>query len=152
MNTEPVKFVTYIPDTAKGIGTACMLINKGFIYLSQRLVSDGQGTYACPGGMVDDTDFSIEDAIRRELREETGLDIDEDRLIWLGYAKVETKKSDYTCWYIVGLKDDEIPQHMEPEKHSYWRRYRLYEALTLPLMASTREVIEYLQKVQQKTN
>lgn len=145
MTTIPeFAFVNYIPKEARGIGVACILIQPGKgIYLTERAKG---GEFGCPGGKVEDTDFSLEDSMRRELLEETGLNFEENRLHFLGYQKVTTEATDYTCWYIVTLKPGEIPINKEPTKHGEWRAYMLKESLKLPLFCGTKPTLEALIK------
>jgi ADP-ribose pyrophosphatase YjhB (NUDIX family) len=129
------------------LGVACVLIdfNTKHIYLSQRKGSYENGKYACPGGMVEEIDKSLTDAIRREVKEETDLDIDLDRFIPSIQSKHIGGKSDYTIWYKLKLKDGEIPKQMEPNKHGPWNLYNVTEATQLlPLMVSTKEVLKFL--------
>jgi 8-oxo-dGTP pyrophosphatase MutT (NUDIX family) len=133
---------------------ACVLID-GFdqsktgksIWLSQRLVSYETGKYACPGGMVEDTDASNVHAIQRELLEETGINVtDLDRFKRSIVSYHNGGKSDVTQWFILQLSDslNETPIDTEPHKHSPWTLYTLDNAKNLPLMVSTRDVLDTL--------
>ena len=53
----------------------CIVEHAGGIVLIKRANEPGLGRWALPGGFVD-WEEDIEDAARREVREETGLDID----------------------------------------------------------------------------
>jgi 8-oxo-dGTP pyrophosphatase MutT (NUDIX family) len=102
------------------------------------------GEYGCPGGKVDENDFSFEDAARRELLEETGLSVEEERLYWIGYQKVATDETDYTCWYVLVLEPNEVLMNTEPEKHGDWVPYKFTETMGLPLSCGTKQVIDVL--------
>lgn len=141
------EFVEYIPKEAGGIGVACILFKPvAGIYLTER-VKDKQ--FGCPGGKVDPSDFNLEDALKRELLEETGLVMDEDRLYWYGYQKVTTEATDYTSWYLYVLRGDEDPKVMEPTKHGEWKAYKFSEALALPLFCGTKPTLERILKATQ---
>jgi len=141
MNTTKIK-----------ISVACVLID-GFeqpfvekrIWLSQRLVSYETGKYACPGGMVEDTDASDVHAMQRELLEETGINVtDLNRFKRSIVSYHNGGKSDVTQWFILQLSDElnETPIDTEPHKHSPWTFYTLPDAKNLPLMVSTGDVLE----------
>lgn len=135
-------------------GVACVLIDGWEypkvgkpIWLSQRLGSYQTGKYACPGGMVDDTDESDVHAIQREVLEETGIHItDLTRFKRSIVANHPGGKSDVTQWFILQLaeKFSETPVDTEPHKHGPWTLYTLEDAKNLPLMVSTRDVLNTL--------
>lgn len=140
MDIKEFEFVSSIPKDVKGIGVAIITLRSGDIYLTKRL---NTGEFGCPGGKVDETkDFSLEDAARRELFEETGLKINEDRLYWIGYQKVTTNSTDYTCWYILILKDGETLENVESDKHGDWIPYLVKDALKLPLFCGTKACLK----------
>jgi len=143
MNTTKIK-----------IGVACVLID-GFdqsivekqIWLSQRLGLYQTGKYACPGGMVEDTDASDVHAIQREVLEETDIHITDLTRFKRSIVSYHSGgKSDVTQWFVLQLSGElkETPIDTEPHKHSPWTLYTLDNAKNLPLMVSTRDVLDTL--------
>jgi len=138
------------------VGVACLLFDGWYwtnvgrpIWLSQRLGEYEHGKYACPGGMVDPTDVSDVHAIQRELLEETGINItDLSRFKRSIVSHHPGGKSDITQWFVLELTYwwKETPKDMEPRKHSPWNLYTLEEAKYLPLMVSTKEILEKYEK------
>ncbi|NWF69358.1 MAG: NUDIX hydrolase [Chloroflexi bacterium] len=60
---------------------ALVLITQGdSVLLIRRSLDPGKGLWACPAGFVD-ADEHPQDAARREVREETGLEVDDLRLL-----------------------------------------------------------------------
>jgi 8-oxo-dGTP diphosphatase len=59
-----------------------VLIEGNKILLIKRSKEPGKGQWAVPGGRIED-DETAEDCMKREMKEETGLDIDIIRLIGL---------------------------------------------------------------------
>lgn len=57
-----------------GVGIGVFVIKDGKFLLMERLGSHGAGTWALPGGKLDFGE-SFEDTARREIKEETGLEI-----------------------------------------------------------------------------
>lgn len=106
-----------------------------------------KGKYTIPGGHIE-LGETIEDAVKREIKEETGLDVYDIEFLMLQefvYEKAFWKKRhfiflDYTC------KTNSSDVHLNSEGQEHiWVSPR--NALKLPIPQSTRKVIkEYLKK------
>lgn len=67
--------------TTPALTVDCVICDpQGRVLLIQRKNDPFQGAYALPGGFVDIGE-TVEDGCRREVREETGLDVDDLRLL-----------------------------------------------------------------------
>jgi len=62
------------------VGVGAILIHEGRILLEKRKNAPGKGKWSVPGGLVE-LGESIEQAVIREVKEETGLKVEEPRLI-----------------------------------------------------------------------
>jgi 8-oxo-dGTP diphosphatase len=62
------------------VGIGAIIIQEGKILLEKRKSAPGKGKWSIPGGLVD-LGESIEHAVVREVKEETGLDVAEPRLV-----------------------------------------------------------------------
>jgi len=62
------------------IGVGAVLICKGKILLEKRKGEPGRGKWSIPGGLVE-LGERIEETVIREVKEETGLDVDNPELI-----------------------------------------------------------------------
>jgi 8-oxo-dGTP diphosphatase len=76
--------------------TDCVVFNaRGEVLLIRRKYDPFKGSYALPGGFVD-VGERVEDACRRELSEETGLEVGELRLIG-AYSDPKRDPRGHTC-------------------------------------------------------
>ena len=76
--------------------TDCVVFDaRGYVLLIRRKHEPFRGSYALPGGFVD-TGETVENACRRELKEETGLDVGALRLIGV-YSDPDRDPRGHTC-------------------------------------------------------
>ncbi len=64
-------------------GVGAVIIDQGALLLVQRGRGPGQGLWAVPGGKVQFGETQRQ-AVIREVREETGLDIEPGEVVWVG--------------------------------------------------------------------
>jgi len=62
------------------VGVGAIIVHKGKILLEKRKNAPGKGKWSVPGGLVE-LGESLEQAVIREVKEETGLEVEEPRLI-----------------------------------------------------------------------
>jgi 8-oxo-dGTP diphosphatase len=76
--------------------TDCVVFDeRGYVLLIRRKHDPFKGSYALPGGFVDAGEC-VEDACRRELKEETGLEVGALRLIGV-YSDPNRDPRGHTC-------------------------------------------------------
>jgi 8-oxo-dGTP diphosphatase len=76
--------------------TDCVVFDeRGFVLLIRRKHDPFKGSYALPGGFVD-VGERVEDGCRRELREETGLQVEGLRLVGV-YSDPDRDPRGHTC-------------------------------------------------------
>jgi 8-oxo-dGTP diphosphatase len=121
-----------------------LVMRRGRVLLGRRRGSHGEGYYAAPGGHIEFGE-SFEQAARREVREETGLEIADLKLLSVGnyvFKREEGERHyidvDFVCEAIAGE-----PRLAEPEKCDGWDWYDL-DDLPQPLFVVTRRMIECL--------
>jgi 8-oxo-dGTP diphosphatase len=130
------------------VGMGILVQRGNQILLGKRRGSHGAGYYAAPGGHLEYGE-SFELAVRREVREETGLEITNLRLLAVGnylftrpaQARQEAGQRhyvdvDFVCEAPVGEA-----QLREPDKCEGWAWYTL-GALPEPLFIVTQRMIE----------
>lgn len=72
-------YVYYINPSAAVVAFICN--EKGELLVAVRAKEPAKGTYDMPGGFTD-LDETVEDAVRREVKEETNLDVDSLRYLF----------------------------------------------------------------------
>ncbi|GAV73297.1 NUDIX domain-containing protein, partial [Cephalotus follicularis] len=96
------------------------------VLLGQRRSSIGHSTFALPGGHLEFGE-SFEECAARELKEETGLDIDKIELLTVtnNLFLEEPKPSHYVTIFLRAVLADhnQIPKNLEPNKCYGWDWY-----------------------------
>ena len=121
-----------------------LVMRRGRVLLGRRRGSHGEGYYAAPGGHIEFGE-SFEQAARREVSEETGLEIADLKLLSIGnyVFKREDGERHYIDVDFVCEAPTGEPQLAEPEKCDGWDWYDL-DDLPQPLFIVTRRMIESL--------
>ena len=96
--------------------TSCAVVvdGDGRVLLGRRAHPPFEGRWDLPGGFLDEAEHPL-DALRRELREETGLDVEPDRFlgVWLDrYADEPDAAASWTLnlyWSARAVSGDERP-------------------------------------------
>lgn len=118
-----------------------MVYKDGKILIGKRKSSHGTGEYAWPGGHMEYME-SFEGCAKREVREETGIEIKNVRFVRLMNLKQYAPKH----YVDIGLAADwesGEPQVMEPEKCDGWAWYAP-DAMPEPLFGTLPTYFEAL--------
>ena len=138
----------------KHIGAGCGLLvfNKdGKLLLGLRNydqeIADSEmheeGTWSCPGGNIEYGE-TFEQAVTREAKEETGIDIKDPELIC-----VQTDLNEHAHYISVGMVThsfEGVPKVMEPDEIMAWRWFDLNDLPNNIFSASRKTIDCYLQK------
>lgn len=103
-------------------GITVMVVKDGKVLLGKRKGAHGEGEFACTGGKLEWNE-SFEEGAKREVREETGIDIINARFLRLLNFKAYDKH-----FVDVGLLADWVsgePKVLEPQKCEGWAWYEL---------------------------
>ncbi|PIR04268.1 MAG: hypothetical protein COV59_02050 [Candidatus Magasanikbacteria bacterium CG11_big_fil_rev_8_21_14_0_20_39_34] len=65
----------YLPEKTL-IASGPVIIENGKVLLNKEMKETGETPWLFPGGEVEDFDLSLEDACRREVKEEMGIDVE----------------------------------------------------------------------------
>ncbi|MBI3335690.1 MAG: NUDIX domain-containing protein [Candidatus Portnoybacteria bacterium] len=124
------------------VGIGVLIFNNGKVLLGKRKGSHGAGFYSVPGGHMEWGE-SFADTVRREMREETGLEVKDIRLVCVLNNIVEGKhyvNVDFACEVIKGE-----PKLCEPAKCEGWGWYDI-NALPKPMFIISQRTIEHYKR------
>ena len=126
--------------------TVCCAIRTGDkLYLSERInTAEFHGYWQFAGGELEKNE-NPRDGAKRELLEETALDIDIGRFFYV--TSILNDPSTKVCYvYYVDLGEAEYPMRTE-NKSSDWQLLSYDDALKLHLMPGLAEAIHILRKI-----
>ncbi|MDO8594490.1 MAG: NUDIX domain-containing protein [bacterium] len=121
------------------VGLGVMVIKNGKVLLGKRKSSHGAGEWAWPGGHVEYME-SFEGCAKREVREETGMEIENIRFIRLLNLKAYAPKHYVDIGLCADWKSGE-PKVLEPLKCEEWCWFDM-NALPSPLFKAIPYTIE----------
>ncbi|MFA6130681.1 MAG: NUDIX hydrolase [Patescibacteria group bacterium] len=122
------------------VGVACILIKDGKVLLGKRLGAHGAGTWCFPGGHLEWHE-ELEDAVRREVLEETGLILDDFSFETITNDIMQGEDLHYvTIFYRATWKNGD-PCICEPEKCSAWQ-WCDWDHLPQPLFSPVLRLLE----------
>jgi len=121
------------------VGLGVMILKDGKVLLGKRKGSHGAGEYAWPGGHLEYME-SFEDCAKREVQEETGMEIQNVRFLRLLNLKEYAPKHYVDIGLIADWKSGE-PKVMEENKIEGWDWYSM-DSLPKPLFATLETYIE----------
>jgi len=129
--------------TRPGVGVGVLITRNKRILLGKRKNSHGEGTWAPPGGHLEWYE-SVSSCAKREVKEETGLDI-----VVLTPNSVATTNDffpedgkHYVTLFVKGYNHLQEPKVMEPDKCEEWKWYDWREIPKLNLFVAMRNLIK----------
>jgi 8-oxo-dGTP diphosphatase len=121
------------------VGTGVMIWKDGKILLAKRKNSFGVGEYSVPGGHLEYME-SFEECVRREVKEECGLEIENIKFVYVGNSSAYAPKHFVTVGFSADWVSGE-PQTLEPDKCEEWGWYSLTN-LPRPMFAFSTMLID----------
>jgi 8-oxo-dGTP diphosphatase len=113
------------------VGVGVLIIQNGRVLLGKRKGSHGAGTWSAPGGHLEFGE-SIDACARREVQEETGLEIDNLKHGPFTNNIFAADKKHYVTVFVLASPVSGEPQVLEPDKCEGWAWFAL-TALPEPL-------------------
>lgn len=129
-----------VDSTLPAVGCGAFILRNGYLLLIQRLRAPEAGCWGLPGGRVEPFE-GLTEAVRREIREETGLEITLGPLLCI----VEQSEPVAGQHWVSPVYQAYAPEGgearlMEPHKHAALGWYAL-DALPSPLTRATEEAV-----------
>ncbi len=133
-----------------GVGCGAFILNeKNELLLQQRNKAPEREYWSIPGGKVEMFE-KMEDAIKREVLEETGVEIEIIDLLGICNHIVESEKSHWMSpSFLCKIKNGGVPKIMEPTKHldlKWFPLDNLPEKITITTKVAIENYRRYINK------
>lgn len=118
------------------VGVGVIILRNNRILLGERMGSHGADTWATPGGHLEIGE-SIEQCARREVFEETGLELASIKKFRFTNDIFEEEGKHYVTLFVIASSDDGEAEIREPNKCKQWKWCELSDLpkpLFLPLV------------------
>jgi 8-oxo-dGTP diphosphatase len=128
---HPVPVEARMQSDFPRVGVGVIVLRDGLVLLGRRTGSHGAGTWALPGGHLEFGE-SVEQCARREVREETGLEL---QVVKPGPYSSDVFASDgkhYVTLFVVSQGAEGEASVLEPTKCACWGWFR-WSLLPAPL-------------------
>jgi len=131
-----------------GCGFGVMIIKDNKVLLGQRHVDpekasslmNGEGTWTMPGGKLDFGE-SFEDGAKREVMEETGINVDVKDLKVISLTNDIVPNAHFVTIGLLHTNCNEEAKVMEPDEITQWKWFDL-ENLPEPLFEPSRKILK----------
>lgn len=127
----------------RGVSIDAVIIKGGKVLLVQRDVEPSKGYWGTPGGYVE-WDESTEDAVKREVREETGLTVANTRLVGVYSKPNRHPKQVINVVYLVDVEDGELTAGDDAEAVQWFSLEALPEKMALDHQQNIHDAISSL--------
>lgn len=121
------------------VGVGVLILKQGKILLGKRKNAHGDGEYAPPGGHFEYME-SFEACVKREVREETGMEIENVKLLCVSNLKRYAPKHYVNLGFTADWKSGES-QVLEPEKCEAWEWFDI-QMIPEPCFSTLPQYIE----------
>src|SRR3989344_8166368 len=115
-NSEPCSICGRYAN--RGVSIDAVIVKNGQILLIQRGVEPSKGFWGTPGGYVG-WDESAEETVKREVKEETSLDVIETKLVGVYSSPTRHPKQVINLVYLTKVNNGE-PKHSDDATDARW--------------------------------
>jgi 8-oxo-dGTP diphosphatase len=127
------------PSPAPKVGVGVLVVRDGHVLLGRRRGSHGAGTWSAPGGRLEFGE-SIEHCARRELLEETGLEIGPVELGPYTNDVFLEEREHFVTLLVVARSAIGTPTNLEPDKCEGWSWFKWSE-LPTPMFTPLKNLV-----------
>lgn len=113
------------------VGVGVIIKKENKVLLGERKGAHGESTWGFPGGHLEFLE-SVEDCARREVSEETGLELGEIEVHVFTNDLFTDENKHYITIYAVADWQSGDPQILEPDKCNAWE-WHSWDTLPIPL-------------------
>ncbi len=112
-----------------------IVVNKGRVLIVKRSDKDefGAGTWECVGGKIEFGE-ELETALLREIKEEVGLDIAVEKLLFAVTFKTDPTRQVVILTYLCTSEDTEVKLSEEHSEFLWANKYQLKQLLNLDIL------------------
>ncbi len=129
-----------IEHSRPAVGVGAIIVRDGKVLLGLRKGSHGDGCWQFPGGHLEYGE-SVEGCARREVLEETGLELKDVRIGPFTNDVFTQERKHYITLFVTGTAPEGEPQVMEPEKCFEWGWFA-WDEMPEPLFLPIRHLLE----------
>jgi len=122
------------------VGVGVIVIKNGKVLLGKRKNAHGKGTWCFPGGHLEFNE-EIEDCAKREVLEETGIQIKNIKLAAFTNDIFKEEGKHYVTLFVVSEYDCGEVKVMEPEKCEKWDWFE-WDNLPSPLFLPVQNLLK----------
>jgi len=134
-----------------GVGVGIILLRDNKVLLGKRTEDrskgtselKGEGTWTLPGGKMHFQE-TIEDVVKREVKEETNIDVNSFEVISVSNDKIPEKH--FVTLGVVSEDFEGDPEIMEPEEITEWQWFFLDQLPSPMFPPSEKGIKNYLEK------
>ena len=122
------------------VGIGVIVIKDNKVLVGKRKGDHGEGTWSFPGGHLEFNE-ELEDCARREVLEETGIQIKNIRLGTFTNDIHKDEGRHYVTLFLVSDYDSGEPKVMEPDRCEIWGWFE-WDNLPQPLFLPNQHLLE----------
>ncbi|MBW2991832.1 NUDIX domain-containing protein [Candidatus Woesearchaeota archaeon] len=122
------------------VGIGIYIVKDGKVLFGKRKNAHGEGSWCPPGGHLEFNE-EIEDCAKREVLEETGINIKNIRFITATNDIHKSERKHYITLHLAADYDSGEVKLMEPEKCERWGWFR-WEELPKPLFLANENFVK----------